>query len=68
MGPPGSGKSVFLKNLGGRFTPSSALRMEGSVKYNGCTTKEFNVARTVGLVDQYDGGRFGFKYFRVLGF
>ena len=55
MGPPGSGKSVFLKNLGGRYKSSPHLRTEGSIKYNGCTTDEFNVARTVGLVDQYDG-------------
>ena len=54
MGPPGSGKSVFLKTLGGRMKPCKELRMEGSIKYNGCTQDEFNVERTVGLVDQHD--------------
>jgi ABC-type multidrug transport system ATPase subunit len=54
MGPPGSGKSVFVKMLAGRFKPSPELRMSGSVKYNGCTPDEFVVSRTVGLVDQYD--------------
>ena len=54
MGPPGSGKSVFLKMLAGRFKPLPELRMSGSVKYNGCTPDEFVVSRTVGLVDQYD--------------
>ena len=54
MGPPGSGKSVFLKTLAGRLSPSPQLRMTGGVKYNGCTRSEFNVARTVGYVDQYD--------------
>ncbi len=54
MGPPGAGKTVFLKMLAGRFKPSADLRMSGSVKYNGCTSDEFVVERTVGLVDQYD--------------
>mmetsp|Transcript_4643 Transcript_4643/g.13342 ORF Transcript_4643/g.13342 Transcript_4643/m.13342 type:complete len:1521 (-) Transcript_4643:659-5221(-) len=54
MGPPGSGKSVFLKALGGRLKPSSELRWSGEVKYNGLTTQEFCVERAIGLVDQYD--------------
>ena len=54
MGPPGAGKTVFLKMLAGRFKPSADLRISGSVKYNGCTSNEFVVERTVGLVDQYD--------------
>ena len=35
MGPPGSGKSVFLKALGGRLKPSAELRTSGTVRYNG---------------------------------
>ena len=54
MGPPGSGKSVYLKMLAGRFKPSPELRMSGGVKYNGCTSDEFVVPRTVGFVDQND--------------
>ena len=54
MGPPGAGKTVFLRMLAGRFRPSAELRMSGSVKYNGCAPSEFVVERTVGLVDQYD--------------
>lgn len=54
MGPPGSGKSVFLKALGGRLKPSSELRTSGSIRYNGLDTSDFCVERAIGLVDQYD--------------
>ncbi len=55
MGPPGSGKSVFLKALGGRLMPSRELRASGKgVRYNGLSTAEFCVERAIGFVDQYD--------------
>jgi ABC-type multidrug transport system ATPase subunit len=54
MGPPGAGKSVFMKALGGRLRPGPDLRELGTVRYNGLSTKEFCVERAIGLVDQYD--------------
>ncbi|KAK9807392.1 hypothetical protein WJX73_000014 [Symbiochloris irregularis] len=54
LGPPGAGKSVFLKALGGQLPTSKYVRRKGSVKYNGHTQEEFVVQRTIALVDQID--------------
>ena len=54
LGPPGSGKSIFLQTLSGRLKTHKGLRLSGSVKYNGEDIKDFVVQRTAGYVDQYD--------------
>lgn len=54
LGPPGSGKTVFLRALAGRLQYGKHLRMTGSIKYNGRDAREFEVHRTVGLVEQHD--------------
>ena len=41
LGPPGAGKSVFLKTLAGKMEASSFLRTTGDVKYNGACAEEF---------------------------
>ncbi|KAI8105725.1 hypothetical protein M9434_000307 [Picochlorum sp. BPE23] len=54
LGPPGSGKSIFLQMLSGRLRLHKGLRMSGDIKYNGEDMKDFVVQRTAGYVDQYD--------------
>ena len=36
MGPPGAGKSVFLKALGGRLKPDDDLRTSGELQLSHC--------------------------------
>ncbi|KDD76281.1 hypothetical protein H632_c286p3, partial [Helicosporidium sp. ATCC 50920] len=54
LGPPGSGKSLFLKALGGRLDKSSTLALGGEVLYNGVRTTDFVVPRVGGMIEQYD--------------
>ncbi|GAX73712.1 hypothetical protein CEUSTIGMA_g1165.t1 [Chlamydomonas eustigma] len=54
LGPPGSGKSSFLKALSGRLESSSNLKKSGEILYNGHTFDEFNVIRTSAYVGQID--------------
>ena len=54
LGPPGSGKSVFMQTLSGRMVKGRHLRMEGSIRYNGEDIDDFVVQRTAGYVDQHD--------------
>ncbi|CAL8463057.1 g2591 [Coccomyxa elongata] len=54
MGPPQSGKSLFMHMLAGRLQRSKFLRVKGSVLYNGRNAKEFNMARAIAMVDQID--------------
>ncbi|KAK9907686.1 hypothetical protein WJX75_008105 [Coccomyxa subellipsoidea] len=54
MGPPRSGKSLFMHMLAGRLQHSKFLRVTGSVLYNGRHPKEFNMARAIAMVDQID--------------
>ncbi|KAK2076776.1 hypothetical protein QBZ16_005002 [Prototheca wickerhamii] len=53
LGPPSSGKTIFMKTLAGRTKPHAHLRVTGSVDYNGQPIDSFNVNRTAGFVDQY---------------
>jgi ABC-type multidrug transport system ATPase subunit/ABC-type multidrug transport system permease subunit len=54
MGPPGSGKSVFMQVLCGRLEASSKLQIKGSIQYNNENMDTFEPRRTAGLVGQYD--------------
>ena len=54
LGPPGGGKSVFLKLLSGRLRLHKGLRMQGHVHYNGEDINDFVIRRTAALVDQHD--------------
>lgn len=54
LGPPGSGKSTFLRLLSGRLKKSTNLKVDGQMTYNGVTDREFVVERTVAYVDQND--------------
>ncbi|GMH32356.1 hypothetical protein BSKO_00190 [Bryopsis sp. KO-2023] len=54
LGPPGSGKSVFLQLLAGKLKPSSTLRIRGDLKYNGASKEEFVIERTAAYVEQLD--------------
>lgn len=54
LGPPGAGKSTFLKILAGRLHATKQLRIEGDILYNGTPPSEFEVQRTVGYVDEND--------------
>ncbi len=55
MGPPGAGKTVFLKALSGILSSGSA-KLEGSIKYNGVGPEEqqFLVPKLVDYVDEND--------------
>lgn len=46
----------FLKVLCGRMVKNSDLDVQGDVRFNGHTFKEFNVVRTAGFVGQVSPG------------
>ncbi|EPS65568.1 hypothetical protein M569_09209 [Genlisea aurea] len=52
LGPPGSGKTTLLSALAGKLDP--ALKVSGSVTYNGHTMDEFVAQRTSAYVSQND--------------
>lgn len=54
QGPPGSGKSTFMKVIAGRLDESSFLRMTGDVTWNGRHQDEFVLPRAAALVPQQD--------------
>ena len=57
LGPPGSGKSLFMRTLAGRLHPAasgSGLAVQGSVTYNGVPVAELESRRIAGLVLQQD--------------
>ena len=54
LGPPGSGKSIFLSALAGRSTTSKSLGKRGIIAYNGRRLNELEPRRTIGLVNQSD--------------
>jgi ABC-type glutathione transport system ATPase component len=57
MGPPGCGKSTFLKALSGRLDSYSSIdHLEGLVTYNGLTEKDkqFILSKLVSYVDELD--------------
>lgn len=54
LGPPGAGKSLFLRALAGRLRASRGARVSGSVRFNGVEGEAFELRRTVALVEQED--------------
>ncbi|WIA42005.1 hypothetical protein OEZ86_009302 [Tetradesmus obliquus] len=54
LGPPGSGKTTFLRVLGNRLRGCNRLQVSGSILYNGHNKDEFVVERTTAFVDQHD--------------
>ena len=44
----------YASLLAGRLYKSKHLRKRGEIRYNGHSRREFNMARTVALVDQID--------------
>mmetsp|Transcript_17709 Transcript_17709/g.49550 ORF Transcript_17709/g.49550 Transcript_17709/m.49550 type:complete len:1558 (-) Transcript_17709:317-4990(-) len=54
LGPPGAGKSMFMKLLSGRLTGTKSLHVSGDIRYNGETMDTFNPQRTAAFVDQED--------------
>ncbi|KAK1306035.1 ABC transporter G family member 34 [Acorus calamus] len=52
LGPPGSGKSTFLRALAGKLDPS--LKVKGKVSYNGEELSRFVPQRTCAYVSQDD--------------
>ena len=55
MGPPGSGKSTFLKAIAGQLNTNNCT-LEGSIKYNGSTadSNNFIVQKVVDFVNEAD--------------
>lgn len=56
IGPPGSGKSVFLKMLLGKLRPVTGAKLEGDVFYEGKSIRsgEFIPGKLAGYVEQGD--------------
>ena len=56
LGPPGSGKSTFLKALSGRLPRTRTSVLKGRVTYNGETAEShrFSLPKVVALVPQED--------------
>ena len=56
MGPPGCGKSTFLKALSGLLNKSGGAKLDGKVAYNGMTEEEgkFLVPKLVDYINETD--------------
>jgi ABC-type multidrug transport system ATPase subunit len=54
LGPPGSGRTTFLRALTGRAQSQSDLIVSGCVQYNGHTFDEFSTAHAAAYVSQAD--------------
>eukprot|EP00271_Cylindrocystis_brebissonii_P020897 TRINITY_DN71_c0_g1_i2.p1 TRINITY_DN71_c0_g1~~TRINITY_DN71_c0_g1_i2.p1 ORF type:complete len:1380 (-),score=255.02 TRINITY_DN71_c0_g1_i2:202-4341(-) len=54
LGPPGSGKSTFLKALAGQLPSTSTLTVTGDVKYNNVPFHQFVPQRTSAYIAQND--------------
>ncbi|GAB4817617.1 hypothetical protein N2152v2_004663 [Parachlorella kessleri] len=55
LGPPGSGKSTFLKALAGQHTKGSHIRIHADeLSYNGLAFNQFHVARSAAYISQVD--------------
>jgi ABC-type multidrug transport system ATPase subunit len=52
VGPPGSGRSSFLRLLTGRLEGLPGLTFGGDIKYNGYSKDEFELNSSVAYVDQ----------------
>ncbi|XP_020552704.1 pleiotropic drug resistance protein 3-like isoform X2 [Sesamum indicum] len=52
LGPPGCGKTTFLKALSGNLNKS--LKVEGEISYNGHKLEEFVAQKTSAYISQYD--------------
>ncbi|KAL3675440.1 hypothetical protein R1sor_025388 [Riccia sorocarpa] len=52
LGPPGSGKTTFLRALSGRLEPS--LKVSGEITYNGHNMSEFVAQKTSAYITQED--------------
>ncbi|EXB80290.1 Pleiotropic drug resistance protein 3 [Morus notabilis] len=52
LGPPGCGKTTFLKALSGKL--SDSLKVRGEISYNGYKLEEFVPEKTAAYVSQYD--------------
>lgn len=54
LGGPSSGKSTFLKALGGKLYQNKQHELLGSIEYNGLSQDQFELSKLVSLVDQTD--------------
>jgi ABC-type multidrug transport system ATPase subunit len=57
LGPPGSGKSTFLRAIAGRLKVGKDATMNGSISYNGKTREEktkFHIDNAIAFIDQSD--------------
>lgn len=54
LGGPGSGKSTFLKALGGKLKQDKQNNLNGSIEFNGLSANQMELSKLVGLVDQTD--------------
>ncbi|KAL4524950.1 hypothetical protein Ndes2526A_g07047 [Nannochloris sp. 'desiccata'] len=54
LGPPGSGRTTFLRALSGRAQVQSDLAVTGSVQYNGHNFDQFQPAHAAAYVSQAD--------------
>jgi ABC-type multidrug transport system fused ATPase/permease subunit len=52
LGPPGCGKTTFLKALSGNL--SHSLKVSGEISYNGCKLEEFIPQKTSAYISQDD--------------
>ncbi|XP_057798300.1 pleiotropic drug resistance protein 3-like isoform X2 [Salvia miltiorrhiza] len=52
LGPPGCGKTTFLKALSGNL--STSLKMTGEISYNGYNVQDFVAPKVSAYVGQYD--------------
>jgi ABC-type multidrug transport system ATPase subunit len=57
LGPPGSGKSTFLRAIAGRLKVGKDATMAGSISYNGKRREEktkFHIDNAIAFIDQLD--------------